>query len=269
MSQNAISDQTAIEPRYTAPALEKGLDILELLAKEEGGITQQQIATCLGRTTGEIFRMLSCLQRRGYISRSASDDLYRMSPKLFVLANQHPPTERLHETAMPILRQLARDIGQSCHLGIADQGHLLIIAQVDAPGFMSYTVRVGMRATLSLTSSGVVLLAFQDNPTRDNWLEMESENISDDQRKALLRRFNQIRSRGYEQHASQYVGGVTDITAPVINHLGYATAALTVPYMAQAKDRSPIKIVRQAVIDAAVNFSSRLGSNLTTAKKKT
>src|SRR5579864_3990527 len=56
--------------RYTAPALDKGLDILELFASEPEGMAPSEVARRLGRTVGEIFRMLVCLQARGYISRS-------------------------------------------------------------------------------------------------------------------------------------------------------------------------------------------------------
>ncbi|MEM7446546.1 MAG: helix-turn-helix domain-containing protein, partial [Pseudomonadota bacterium] len=65
------SDQ---ETRYRAPALDKGLDILELLAGEDGGLTQTDIAKALGRTANELYRMLDRLVRRGYIVRSASSD---------------------------------------------------------------------------------------------------------------------------------------------------------------------------------------------------
>ena len=59
--------------RYRAPALDKGLDILELLAGEEEGLSQAEIAKALGRTPNEQYRMLERLVRRGYVARNASD----------------------------------------------------------------------------------------------------------------------------------------------------------------------------------------------------
>ena len=47
--------------QYSAPALEKGLDILELLADSAPGLTQNQIATRLGRSASELFRMVEVL----------------------------------------------------------------------------------------------------------------------------------------------------------------------------------------------------------------
>ena len=59
--------QAAGQAPYTAPALEKGLDILELLADAGEGLSQNQVAARLGRSVGEIFRMLEVLERRGWL----------------------------------------------------------------------------------------------------------------------------------------------------------------------------------------------------------
>ena len=51
--------------RYTTPALEKGLDILELFASTSDELSKREVARRLGRTVSEIFRMLVCLEERG------------------------------------------------------------------------------------------------------------------------------------------------------------------------------------------------------------
>ena len=50
--------ETAEKERYRAPALDKGLDILELLAGVDGGLTQAEIAKRLGRSHNELYRMI-------------------------------------------------------------------------------------------------------------------------------------------------------------------------------------------------------------------
>ena len=64
MIQFTESSMTDTNDRYRAPALDKGLDILELLAGIEGGLTQAEIAKALGRSPNEFYRMLERLARR-------------------------------------------------------------------------------------------------------------------------------------------------------------------------------------------------------------
>jgi hypothetical protein len=52
--------------RPGAHALDKGLDLIEALAAESGGLSQKQIAERVGRSVGEIFRMPGVLEQRGY-----------------------------------------------------------------------------------------------------------------------------------------------------------------------------------------------------------
>ena len=59
-------------PRYQAPALKKGLEILELLATSEQALTMSDISGALGRSVGEIFRMLQVLEERGDMASLAS-----------------------------------------------------------------------------------------------------------------------------------------------------------------------------------------------------
>jgi len=80
--------------RYRAPALDKGLDILELLASRDGAMSQVEIAKSLDRSAGEIFRMLNRLVRRGYVQRT-EEDRYALTLKLFELAHATPPLGRL------------------------------------------------------------------------------------------------------------------------------------------------------------------------------
>ena len=92
--------------RYRAPALDKGLDILELLAGIDGGLTQAEIAKRLQRSPNEFYRMLDRLVRRGYVTRLDGDH-YSLTLKLFGLAQLHAPVRRLVSYATPLMRELA------------------------------------------------------------------------------------------------------------------------------------------------------------------
>src|SRR5450432_358649 len=102
---------------YSTPALEKGLDILELFASSPGGLTVSETARMLNRTISEIFRMLLCLEQRGYLSQSGNREKYHLTPRMFRLTQEHPPTNRLISESLPLMHGVAYELRQSCHLG--------------------------------------------------------------------------------------------------------------------------------------------------------
>src|SRR5579875_455780 len=146
---------------YPTPALEKGLDILELFASTPAGMTVSEVARRLNRTVSEIFRMLLCLEQRGYLAQSASKDRYHLTLRLFRLAQEHPPTKRLVTEALPLMHWLAHEVRQSCHLGVLDGGHVVILAQVDSPESTGFYVKVGSTVDLMHAATGHVMLAHQ------------------------------------------------------------------------------------------------------------
>ncbi len=219
------------EGRYRAPALDKGLDILERLAAAEEGLSQAEIAKSLGRSANEIYRMLDRLVRRGYVLRTAGDR-YELTLKLFALGQRHPPTRRLVGQAMPLMRAFAKAAEQACHLAVYDRGRVVVIAQIDAPSYFTYTMRVGAQLGLYSTGSGHVLLAFAP-PAERAFMEAEHEDGFEDAAppEGLAQRLAEVRARGYELMPSAQVEGVQNISVPVLGPEGTVLAALTCPYM--------------------------------------
>ncbi|TKC79929.1 IclR family transcriptional regulator [Trinickia terrae] len=219
--------------RYRAPALDKGLDILELLSEQKEGLTRAEITKQLGRNASEMYRMLERLVARQYVVRSAGGDRYSLSLKLFALAHRHPPTNRLIAEALPLMQRFADEAEQSCHLAVYDRGNLLVIAQVDGPGTWGMSVRLGSRVGLIDTGSGRVMLAFQTREHRAHMLAEHTKvkgevTIDIDELEKVCER---IRAEGHSRKDSQQIFGVTDVTFPILGLSGHALAALTCPFL--------------------------------------
>jgi DNA-binding IclR family transcriptional regulator len=217
--------------RYRAPALDKGLDILELLAGEQEGLSQAEIAKALGRTPNEHYRMLERLVRRGYVVRNASDR-YELTLKLFGLAHFHRPIRRLVSQATPLMSALAVRAMQANHLAVYDRASVTVIAQMDAPSYWGIAIRVGARVGLFNTGSGHVLLAFRSAEERVVMIAEQDAGDEEQMRpEDLEERLMQIRQRGYEVMPSQQTAGVYNLSAPVLGADNTALAALTCPYI--------------------------------------
>jgi len=249
------------EPRYQAPALEKGLDIVELLAGEPTPLTQQQISQRLGRSASEIFRMLEVLERRGWIARSA-DGGYATTLMLFELAHRQAPVHRLLTAALPEMRALARDTGQSNHLVVHHDRRILVLAQVESPEAMGFSVRQGAHFPFRLDRvSAWVLAAFQSPAGRASMVdELLDGDPRAPARSALLRQLDRIRRRGYEKRRSDTLPGITDLCFPILDQHRSAVATLAQPYLAQ---RDVSVTIDQALArhgQAAQRISALLGA---------
>lgn len=214
--------------RYRAPALDKGLDILELLAEHAEGLSQAEIAKGLDRSPSELYRMIETLVRRDYLRRSASDDRLMLGLKLFALSTRHPPMRRLLRAASEVTTEVAEATLQSCHLALYRDGNLFIAVQADSPGRLSLSIRLGAEVDLLTTGSGLAMLAFQSPERRKRMLAAHgAQRLPPEARDAI----SEARRLGHVRRESAQTVGVTDLSHPIIGRTGDAVAALTIPFI--------------------------------------
>ncbi|WP_233842709.1 IclR family transcriptional regulator [Dyella sp. 2HG41-7] len=244
-------------PKYRAPALDKGLDILELLAGANRPLSIAEISEGVGRSRGEIFRMLQVLEERDYIARGEGDVGYSVTPRLFRLGMEQPPVKSAIETALPVMHHLADVCGQACHLVVPSGEQIVVVARVDPPGEVALVVRVGHRRPMSQSTSGHILLAFQEETVRERWLDLITRYEPALDRKKLTKLLTQLRTRGYAREQSNVVDAVTDLSAPILQH-GSAVCALTIPYIEQQTGAQHMDDVIAALLQATAEISEAL-----------
>ena len=244
--------------RYRAPALDKGLDIIELLAGTEDSLSQAEIAKALDRSPNEIYRMLDRLVRRDYVRRT-HEDRYELSLKIFELGHAHPPLRRLVSQAMPVLRRFALKAEQACHLVIQDRNILVVVAQVDGPGYWNVSIRVGSRISLVNTGSGHVFLAFATPEERNLLLEEQDLGSPETVSATLAARLDTVRKQGHENMPSLQIAAVSNLSVPIFGPLGSVIAVLTCPYTLRVDrhDAPNVVAVLQMLIEAGQEISRR------------
>ncbi|MBS0452992.1 MAG: IclR family transcriptional regulator [Proteobacteria bacterium] len=249
--------------RYPAPALEKGLDILEVLADSASGYTLNELAQKVGRKVSEIFRMAVTLQRRGYV-RVDENDRYTLTLRMFELAHRQQPLKSLVAVALPLLRELANRSRQSCHLAMYQAGRVVVIAQIESPERWSFGLKVGVTIGLTDTSSGHVLLAFRDEVDRARMLAahvlVEGERTIDPGE--LFAMLQEVRERGYATTPSQQIRGITNIAYPIVGVAGQVIAAINVPHLERIDQKvgPGVEQVREIVANISGRLSALMGA---------
>jgi DNA-binding IclR family transcriptional regulator len=261
MSERGKRPRKSKTPAYSAPALNKGLDIIEMLCRSDRPLSQKDIANNLNRSVGEIYRMLTSLIARNYVVNVG--DAYSITTKLFELSHINPPTHRLLSEATPVMQKLSSELDQSCHLTVYNIGRQVVIAKVDSPSGMGFSVRVGAELDVIISASGRVLLAFQDPDTTKFRVEESLKrrpHHADPKLKVVLDR---VRKRGFESIPSVQVRGLYAVSFPILDSQGHAMAALTVPNVERVDQarRKSIPEIEVALGSAARTLTTRISGS--------
>jgi len=171
-----------------------------------------------------------------------------------------PAVKTLIELALPPMRQLSLDIGQSCHLALHSVGQIVVVARMESSELIGFSVRIGYRRPLSHTLSGAVLYAFQPDVIRRHWEDHLRPKPAKAELDAFRAKAERIRKKGHGKQASEFVGGVTDISAPILRN-SIAAAALTVPFL---DSTSPVRSLKEST-DYLVRAAGEISSGLLSA----
>lgn len=227
-----IETQTKLQ-KYSAPALEKGLDILEYLSLTNTHPTLSQLATGIGRSKSEIFRMMIVLEERGYIDRHEGD-VFTLTDRLALLGGERSSNSKLAEIAIPYLERLAEKSELSNHLAVRQSGDFLVVSSTSVSQSYGLTVQVGYKAKLFGTAVGACFLSDIEEKERRH---EEIVNLASAQDLKTIEQYDlqiqKCKRDGYISLQSPETRSVYELSAPV-RHLqsGLTMASVTIPYFA-------------------------------------
>lgn len=218
--------------KYVAPMLNKGLQVLETLASSDEAMTLSALAYASKHSVGEIYRAVQVLLRRNYISELPTGE-FRLSGRLFEMALQIPPYDRLLSKSLPVLENVRSILGQSVFLSLLVDSQHVIIGKVEAPGDFGLTIKVGYPTPWFVSTPGKLLQALSQ--TRPVTVEFERSPIA---------------SRAIRQmwlaEPNPRLAAITDISVPVFRR-GTLMAAVTIPFLSFAggpSERKCLSVVR-------------------------
>ena len=215
--------------QYKVPALEKGLDILELLAASSMPMSLTEISRAVGRKVSEMQRMVGYLHARGYLVRDSLGG-YRISSRLFRLAHIHPPFQNLLGRALPHMETFAAKARESIHLSIFEEYESLILGQAVNHGDpVSLSVPVGSRAHAEETVAGRLMLAGLSPEAFASFVTLKK--IKGQALTALQGRLERIRKDGFDGGPCEQAEGIHHLGVAVRAAGAMPVAAITCAYL--------------------------------------
>jgi len=255
-----VTDAKTRLQKYSAPALEKGLDIIELLAlASDRGLSQMDIAEGLGRSKNEIFRMMVVLEERGYIHRSVGDT-FQLTEKLADMIGPSNDMARMVKAARPYLGGLAQKTTLSNHLWVLKETQMQVAASTRAEGSYNLALSEGATGHMFGTSAGACFLAgYPDAATRIDALNRVGEGMSASDYDSFDQQVEQSRTDGVSALPNREMPGILEVSAPLdMTEAGGVIGVVTIPMIDTGASRNEVSGVIDALKETVGQIRSRL-----------
>lgn len=248
--------------KYSVPALEKALAILDLLDKSDEDYTVTEIHTRLDIPKATAFMILNVLESHNVVKKS-KHGRYSLGPKIYTLGMSYMTKMDLKKIAKPHLEQLSKETGFATHLGIIAENQLLFIDKVEIQSFIKFNTFPGMRTDLHSTSMGKAIIAFLDEEEKNqivDTIEMGRYTPNTITDKNKLKEFlSRIRETGYAIEDEEGEIGVRCIGAPIFDIDKKVVAAVSVTALKSDLTVDLFTHVGMKVMEAANDISKDLG----------
>jgi DNA-binding IclR family transcriptional regulator len=211
-------------------SLQRGLGILELIAKDGTGLTMAEVSRKIGLHTSTTFHLLRTLTSLGYLVQDETTREYRLGSKVFRLAASVLTEVQILNTSGPLLAEMAQQTGETSHLAIFEHGEVIVIDKVDGSSPVRLSDRVGYPRPAHATAIGKVLLAHLPEAELKTFLgthelkPMTPRTIN--AAPVLEQELVRVRDQGYAFDDEEFTQGIRCLAAPVRNFTGLVVAAV-------------------------------------------
>ena len=232
---------TAPDDASGVPAVDRALDVLELLAAAPNRLTLSEIIARLNLPKGSAHRLLATLKARGYVEQRGGRGGYGLGGRLVALAARSQGQWDVARAAHDPMRRLAALTGEGCQLSVRGGDRALCVARVAAPSHPEVTLMGGVGSSFPLhaVAVGKALLAFAPPAEQTTYLATPLESFTPDtitDPDRLREELAQIARDGMARDAQEYKRGLRAVAAPIFSADSgpVAVAALALPLLVAA-----------------------------------
>jgi len=242
--------------------LERSLDILEELSKNNTSLGVTEIGKRLGLGKSTVHRILQTLLWRGYLTRE--NENYRMGLKVLELANTLLNELDIRKMAEPLLQKTATMLGEAAHLVLLDEGEVVYI---DTKGSSQKTInmssKVGCRAPVHVTAVGKAMLAFLPEEeakailTTKGMPKRTDTSITDPEK--LMAQLQEVRLTKIAHDIEENEVGIYCIGTPVLDYASKVVGGVSVSGPSKRMKEKDLEYLSSVVKKTGEELSSKMG----------
>lgn len=247
-----------------APAVDRALDLIELMAASEMDLSLSQIRERLNIPRQSLIRILNTLCDRGVVDRAEQRGFYRPGMKLLYLGNRIQDKITLRSVAWPFMQELAQKTHKTIELSTLDRDQLILIEQIEGnEGVRLYSRVGGVYPYFHALAVGKIYLAHMEPEKRQKVLDkiglpaVTEKTITDT--KKLEEELLKAKQDGFAFEDQELRKGVRRVAAPIYdfrNDLAGCIGIAATLFSFEMEDRGHLG---QMVMETANKISYRMG----------
>ena len=246
---------------YLLGSVKNALRILNSFTMEEPEKRVSDLAQELGLGKSTVSRLLGTLASEGYVQKDPETLKYRLGLRILTLYSIIVSKLEVSRESRPVLRRLVNETGESAHVAILEDKDVVYVEQVECAQPAHILSYVGRRNPAHCTSTGKLLLAYQDEGAVERFLEdglvrFTEHTITDPEQ--FRQHLKTIRQEEFCYSINEFIHGVISMAVPIRDYTGrvIASVALVGP---EQRMRGQIASLRTRLQKAGQEISRNLG----------
>ncbi len=259
-----IDDEAEDRQRGGVQSLGRAFSIMEEVARNRGGIALAELSKRVGLHNSTTFHLVQTMVSLGYIRQMKDSKRYRIGRPLFALAASALDEIEMVSLATPVLEDLSRETGESCHFAVRMGDSVVVSARTAGPGAFQMTDRVGVVRPAHCTALGKIILAALRPDQLDRWFERAELKAhtpkSIVERGPLKEQIEEIRRSGIAFDDGEFDPEVRCVAIPVRDFGGNVIGALGISGPIWRLSIQTLQGRTRAVQAAAERLSAEFGA---------
>lgn len=253
-----------MENKSNLSSVQNALRILDCFTIEQTEKRVTQIANELDIGKSTVSRLLKTLSSVGYVKKDEETQKYSLGTKVLTLYSALMSNMEVVKEARTTLEQLAHETSESVQVAEIEGSNVIYIDQIKSSFPIQIFAHIGRINPIHCTSSGKLLLAFQDDNTIEDILKndlIQYTQYTVTNPEILKKELQEIRDLGYCYLENEYIDGIVSISAPIRDYNKNIIAAVSLVGPIQRINQTKSKIFINKVVEAAKNISLKMGYN--------
>lgn len=241
--------------------VDRALQVLLRFSEERSEWSVTELADSLDLHRSIVYRILTTLERRGFVTQLGPRGHFRLGLKLVELGNVVLAGIDLRQIARPVMAGLVKETGESAFLTVVSGDESVCIEKIDSSQRVRVSLTIGGRYPLYAGASNKLLLAHLSADAIDKIVAKGLEpltphTITDPPQ--LKGSLATIRDQGWAFTVGELTPGVAAVGVPLWDNNNRVVAALSIAGLASRFSKDRLPILTEATRQAAEEISGQL-----------